>query len=741
MAMSTQEMVDYLNNLYNKNKEDSSTNNDEYYKTLPGVSKTAVDKALQFPNQSQQSDVAVDTIGPSASTPITSAQPVGPETSSAPVSTIEQSDALASLPKETIYRILGVNVKGPVVDQPNVTSTEPTNVEMPPETIDTAAAPSDIEMPPEVIDTTAAKPETSTSQTTISASTSTAPKVSNAPLEQQLTDVSKQLEDSIMRKGEIMQNEAQQLADQKTKDAAVEAEANRLAEEQTKRRQQMVDVAMLEMQQRSQRLRDAAQNVDQLFPTNRTLTNIVGQSMLAISAGMGSNTAANLLNLNIERESENNKLSMEARSNYLAGLKTSVAAAADEISAYGNAALQGANTNVVLQAARKEAAAQQLEAMAAKMAPGKIKEDTIQAAALVRQQNIKDQLGIAASQADMALKLQIAEMRRKSGGGGGGFGSGNVGNLGVGRYASLQDIPNKLQNKAVRLPDGTWILTTDTETKKKADEALVGSNLMTAHIDSSMRALNDKIPGFVDKLKGNIGWTTEDAAVIKNELTQLMLAGKDYYELGQLTEGDMDIVRNLGADPGSINNFFGSKLWEKLQNWRNGITADSVKKLYQYGIDIDQKSYGEAPKQPNKSSSDYLSEMKSEPSAENPAANIVQSARNYLMKAKESGASYDEIVKMTKQAIDANKQRIASLQTIIAAQLLEIDTLSKVKNKSSKQNDRIQKLNSELESNRAKLAQTITANKFIEKDFETFVKNKPKSLKQAVKVLQQTYWK
>lgn len=186
-------------------------------------------------------------------------------------------------------------------------------------------------------------------------------------------------------------------------------------------------------------------------------------------------------------------------------------------------------------------------------------------------------------EAESQAKLRDAQARKYLGmGGGGGSGAGTYSST----YSSIDQIPKKLQSQAVLLPGGGYAIAPSRESKQKADEALASSLVLVDGLDRAMAAVSN-MPGLTEKLKAKAGWTSKDAAVIKQELGQLVLNAKEFYKLGAISETDAELINNLGADPSSVQAFF-EQTYPKLRNWRRGIVADASTRARQYvGQDID----------------------------------------------------------------------------------------------------------------------------------------------------------
>lgn len=234
------------------------------------------------------------------------------------------------------------------------------------------------------------------------------------------------------------------------------------------------------------------------------------------------------------------------------------------------------------------------------------------------QTEFENGLALAKAQGEMAeteakIGKLLAETRKLDGSGRGG-GGGMAGKQGTtGKYASLDQIDPKFRDKSVRLPDGSWAITNSRESAKEATDMMASSRVMVQSIDRALEKVTST-PGFVDKMAGKVGWEGEDIAVIKQELTQLMLNGKNYYQLGALSENDAAIINRLGADPEATTAFV-QQVWPKLQNWRGGITQDAVTQLQARGIDVGQEqTYGAAPEKPRaKATRDWAAEITARP--------------------------------------------------------------------------------------------------------------------------------
>lgn len=207
----------------------------------------------------------------------------------------------------------------------------------------------------------------------------------------------------------------------------------------------------------------------------------------------------------------------------------------------------------------------------------------------------------AAKIRDLNAKAALAE--RKAAGGGGGALAGKTGT--AGQYASLDQIDPKYRDNAVRLPDGSWVITNSSDSAKNATEMMGGSRVMVQNIDRALEKLAGS-PGMAAKLAGKVGLEGEDIAVIKQEVSQLLMNGKNYYTLGALSESDINIVNSLGADPSAATAFV-QQVWPKLQNWRNGITQDALAKLQTFGVDInEERAFGAAPQKAQRKSPDQF---------------------------------------------------------------------------------------------------------------------------------------
>jgi len=208
------------------------------------------------------------------------------------------------------------------------------------------------------------------------------------------------------------------------------------------------------------------------------------------------------------------------------------------------------------------------------------------------------------------LRAETDVLRRKAAGGGSGAASKDF----AGTYKSLRDIDPKLVDQAVLMPDGSYVIAVSTAAKKEADAALVTSGQLVQNIDRALTKLTDS-PGFSEKIKNRAGWTTEDTAVIQQELAQLQGSGKNYLGLGALSESDFELMKQMGADVNSVNAFF-EQAFPKLQNWRRGVVQDGASKIRQYiSRDVDQEgAFGKAPEKPRaQSSGDWYAQITSPP--------------------------------------------------------------------------------------------------------------------------------
>ncbi len=204
-------------------------------------------------------------------------------------------------------------------------------------------------------------------------------------------------------------------------------------------------------------------------------------------------------------------------------------------------------------------------------------------------------------------------------GGGGGAGGVSIGGAakagGAMRFsdAQVQQMKREDRERMVRLPDKSWVPTNSRSAAEKGTEVLASSAVMVGNIDRALTKVAS-MPGFAAKIASGAGFESSDIATIKQELTQLMLNGKNFYVLGALSENDEAIINRLGADP-SATTAFVENVWPKLQNWRHGIEQDALTQLSARGVDIDASTaYGDALERPrSKTVDEWTAEITSDP--------------------------------------------------------------------------------------------------------------------------------
>lgn len=295
------------------------------------------------------------------------------------------------------------------------------------------------------------------------------------------------------------------------------------------------------------------------------------------------------------------------------------------------------------------------------------------------------------------LNADAAKALSKIGSGGGGGASKST----IGTYANLDQIDKSLHDQAVRLPDGSWVIAPDADSAKKARESVGGSRVMVQNIDRALSKVTS-IPGWSKKISGKLGFENSDIAVIKQELTQLLLNGKNYYTLGALSEGDVAIINRLGAEEGAATAFV-QNVWPKLQNWRVGITNDAAAKLHSLGVDVDvEDAYGAAPEKPQDKTTEQLeAELTSSPELLTPEE--LEDGMDAIEESyKRDGLSSKETAKRLGVVRSGLGQGDARVSATIKDKTAELAKLMKKRERSTADKARIVKLRGEIDAAKQK---------------------------------------
>lgn len=148
---------------------------------------------------------------------------------------------------------------------------------------------------------------------------------------------------------------------------AAQREAQKRADELRNRREAARD----ELERRSDVLARAAE----IRSTQRpgAGSRAAGRALLAISAGMGSTTAANLFNASLEQERNDERMDLERRRTDIDALTRSANLAGDVLGSLGRDSITETELDAAASLAREKVALRELEAKVAKMGPGDAK--------------------------------------------------------------------------------------------------------------------------------------------------------------------------------------------------------------------------------------------------------------------------------------------------------------------------------------------------------------------------------
>lgn len=145
---------------------------------------------------------------------------------------------------------------------------------------------------------------------------------------------------------------------------AAQREAQRRADELRKRREAARD----ELERRSDVLARAAEVRSTQRPGAGSRA--AGRALLAISAGMGSTTAANLFNASLEQERNDERMDLERRRTDIDALTRSAGVAGDVLGSLGRDSITETELDAAASLAREKVALRELESKVAKMGPG-----------------------------------------------------------------------------------------------------------------------------------------------------------------------------------------------------------------------------------------------------------------------------------------------------------------------------------------------------------------------------------
>lgn len=238
------------------------------------------------------------------------------------------------------------------------------------------------------------------------------------------------------------------------------------------------------------------------------------------------------------------------------------------------------------------------ESIAKQMQPGQLQTTLINTAGDIRIQQAKDTMKMAVDSS--SIEKNEAEAYAKGfykgaplGGLGGGGGTGGRSTAAAdARYNALS---RKDQERTVWNADHTdFVLAKDKETATAQQGLVDSANITTNVLDDTIAKMQTQIPSFKDKVLGKAGWSTEDLAVIRSELSLAIprIANAAVGGGKRTPLAELKAVKEALDNPGA----FSSQTLKQLYTYRDSLVdeASASFKSTHPGF-VNPTSFGHAP--------------------------------------------------------------------------------------------------------------------------------------------------